>query len=92
MENVDNIENVETIERYSSYDQIPLYLDALEIMKILGLSRSKIYELMRGEDFPILILGGCRMVRKEKFFAWLESHEQKKTVSPRRKKATSSTF
>ena len=92
MENAENVENVETIERYSSYDQIPLYLDALEIMKILGLSRSKIYELMRGEDFPILILGGCRMVRKEKFFTWLESHEQKKTAAPRRKKATSSTF
>ena len=89
---MENEEYVETIERYSSYDQIPLYLDAFEIMKILGISRSKIYELMRGEEFPVLVLGGRRLVRKEKFFAWLESHEPKKTAAPRRKKATSSTF
>ena len=61
--------------RYCSYDQIPLFLDANDIVKVLGLSRSNVYEMMRIESFPALVIGGRKMVRKEKLFAWLENRE-----------------
>ena len=79
--------------RYCSYEQIPLFLDANDIVKVLGLSRSNVYEMMRIESFPVLIIGGRKMVRKEKLFAWLEnqngvSHEKNtQNYNP-----TSSTF
>lgn len=61
--------------RYCSYEQIPLFLDANDIVKVLGLSRSNVYEMMRIESFPALVIGGRKMVRKEKLFAWLENRE-----------------
>jgi predicted DNA-binding transcriptional regulator AlpA len=61
--------------RYCSYEQIPLLLDANDIVKVLGLSRSNVYEMMRIESFPALVIGGRKMVRKEKLFAWLENRE-----------------
>ena len=79
--------------RYCSYEQIPLFLDANDIVKVLGLSRSNVYEMMRIESFPVLIIGGRKMVRKEKLFAWLEnqndvSHEK----NTQNNNPTSSTF
>lgn len=61
--------------RYCSYEQIPLFLDANDIVKVLGLSRSNVYEMMRIDTFPALVIGGRKMVRKEKLFAWLENRE-----------------
>ena len=61
--------------RYCNYEQIPLFLDANDIVKVLGLSRSNVYEMMRIESFPALVIGGRKMVRKEKLFAWLENRE-----------------
>ena len=78
--------------RYCSYEQIPLFLDANDIVKVLGLSRSNVYEMMRIESFPALVIGGRKMVRKEKLFAWLENQNvslEKKTL---KNISTSSTF
>ncbi len=79
--------------RYCSYEQIPLFLDANDIVKVLGLSRSNVYEMMRIESFPALVIGGRKMVRKEKLFAWLEAHDgvslEEKTL---KHISTSSTF
>ena len=79
--------------RYCSYEQIPLFLDANDIVKVLGLSRSNVYEMMRIESFPALVIGGRKMVRKEKLFAWLENREgaslDKNTLNH---SSTSSTF
>ncbi len=80
-------------DRYCSYEQIPLFLDANDIVKVLGLSRSNVYEMMRTESFPALVIGGRKMVRKEKLFAWLENQNG---VSPEKNthnyNLTSSTF
>lgn len=78
--------------RYCNYEQIPLFLDANDIVKVLGLSRSNVYEMMRIESFPALVIGGRKMVRKEKLFAWLENQNvslEKKTL---KNISTSSTF
>lgn len=78
--------------RYCSYEQIPLFLDANDIVKVLGLSRSNVYEIMRIESFPALVIGGRKMVRKEKLFAWLENQNVSLEKNTLNHISTSSTF
>ena len=65
-----------TTTRYSNYEDIPLFLDALDLMNVLGLSRTTVYFMLRSEDFPTIEIGNRRMVRKEKLFEWIEQHEK----------------
>lgn len=37
-----------------NYDELPLFLNAKNLSKVLGLSESSIYELMHEKDFPSL--------------------------------------
>ncbi len=57
---------------YMSYDELPLFLNAEMVVKVLGVSPSTGYELMHEKGFPVL-RGGSRMVApKEKFRQWVE--------------------
>ena len=68
------MKKVEPCTRYHTNEQSPLYLDAAEIVKILGLSRTCVYDFMRAVDFPAIQLGNRRLVRREEFFSWLDGH------------------
>ena len=57
---------------YKSYDELPLFLNAEMVAKVLGVSPSTGYELMHEKDFPILKIGNRIVVPKEKFIAWVE--------------------
>ena len=74
------METKNVMARYSNYEDIPLFLDALDLMNVLGLSRTTVYFMLRSEDFPTIEIGNRRMVRKEKLFEWIEQHE--KPVQP----------
>lgn len=78
--------------RYSNYDDIPLFLDANEIVKVLGLSRSSVYEMLRADTFPVIIIGGRKLVRKEKLFDWLDEQVIIPPANHQMTKSTSSTF
>ena len=60
--------------RYKSYDELPLFLNAEAMAKVLGVSPSSGYELMHGADFPVLKVGSRMVVPKEKFVEWVERH------------------
>ena len=60
--------------RYKSYDELPLFLNAAMVAKVLGVSPSSGYELMREADFPVLKVGSRMVVPKEKFVNWVERH------------------
>lgn len=62
-------------KRYYEMKEIPLFLSADDIADILGISRAYAYNLFYAKGFPTLKLGKRRLVRKEKFFAWLEEQE-----------------
>ena len=49
---------------YKNYDEA----------KVLGVSPSSGYELMHEPDFPVLRVGSCMVVPKEKFIQWVEEH------------------
>ena len=55
---------------YKSYDELPLFLNAELIGKVLGVSSTTAYELMHSEDFPSLRIGSRLIVPKEKFVEW----------------------
>ena len=57
---------------YKSYDELPLFLNAELVAKVLGVSPSSGYELMHEPDFPVLKVGSRMVVPKEKFIEWVE--------------------
>ena len=59
---------------YKSYDELPLFLNAAMVAKVLGIAPSSAYELMHEADFPVLKVGSRMVVPKEKFREWVERH------------------
>ncbi len=57
---------------FKSYDELPLFLNAEMVAKVLGVATSTAYELMHEKDFPALKIGNRLLVPKEKFQAWVE--------------------
>lgn len=58
---------------YKSYDELPLFLNAETVAKLLGISISSSYELMHEKEFPSLRIGSRLIVPKEKFREWVEA-------------------
>ncbi len=62
------------VSEYRSYDDLPLFLNASMVAKVLGVSPSSGYELMHEADFPVLKVGSRMVVPKEKFVQWVGEH------------------
>jgi len=62
------------ISEYKSYDELPLFLNAAMVAKVLGVSPSSGYDLMHEPDFPVLKVSSRMVVPKEKFVEWVEQH------------------
>ena len=62
------------ISTYHSYDELPLFLNAETVAKVLGVSPSSGYELMREKDFPALKIGNRIVVPKQEFIRWVEQN------------------
>lgn len=60
--------------KYGSYDELPLFLNAEMVAKVLGVSTSSGYELMHEPGFPVLRIGNRIVVPKEKFRQWVEKN------------------
>lgn len=60
--------------QYKSYDDLPLFLNAAMVAKVLGVAPSSAYELMHEADFPVLKIGNRLVVPKEKFVEWVEQN------------------
>ena len=61
---------------YKNYDELPLFLNAVTVAKMLGVSPSSGYELMHEPDFPVLKIGSRMVVPKEQFVEWVSQHAQ----------------
>ena len=61
---------------YKSYEELPLFLNAATVAKVLGVSPSSGYELMHEPDFPVLKVGSRMVVPKEKFVVWVSRYTQ----------------
>lgn len=58
--------------QFTSYDALPLFLNAELISKVLGVSLSSAYELMHDKEFPAVHVGSRIVVPKEQFQQWVE--------------------
>lgn len=61
---------------YKTYEELPLFLNAEVVAKVLGIAPSSSYELLHEADFPVLKVGSRMVVPKEKFIQWVEEHTQ----------------
>ena len=57
-----------------SYDELPLFLNAEIVAKVLGVATSTAYELIHTKDFPTLKVGNRLVVPKEKFISWINDN------------------
>ena len=56
---------------YTSYEQLPLMLNADQVAKVLAISRANAYTLMRSKGFPTLRIGKRMMVPKNRLLEWM---------------------
>ena len=59
---------------YKNYDELPMFLTAATVAKVLSVSPSSGYELMHEPDFPALRIGSRIVIPKEAFIHWVEEH------------------
>ena len=57
---------------YKSYDELPLFLNAKMVARVLGISTAGAYELLHQDSFPVLRIGSRMVVPKEQFLSWIE--------------------
>lgn len=57
---------------YTSYDQLPLALNADDVAAVLGISRANAYTLMHSRDFPTITIGKRMIVPKDKLLTWMD--------------------
>ena len=57
---------------YTSYNQLPLSLNANDIAAVLGISRANAYTLMRSKGFPTIFIGKRMIVPRDKFIEWMD--------------------
>lgn len=62
---------------YKSYDELPLFLNAEIVGKVLGVSSTTAYELLHQKDFPSVRVGSRLIVAKEKFIEWVNSQTER---------------
>ena len=59
---------------YKSFEDLPLMLNVQMIANILGISRTKSYELVSSKGFPSLKLGNRIVVPKDQFIEWIRQN------------------
>ncbi|NBI78483.1 DNA-binding protein [Anaerotruncus colihominis] len=61
---------------YKTYDDLPLFLNADQVAKALGVASSSAYELMYEKGFPTLKIRNRMVVPKERFIQWVAKHTE----------------
>ena len=64
---------------YKNYEDLPLFLNAELLAKVLGVAVSSAYELMYEKDFPSVRIGKRFVVPREDLKVWIENYIERKT-------------
>ncbi len=62
--------------QYKSFDDLPLMLSVPELAGVLGISRTRAYELAREKGFPTLKIGSRILIPRDKLIAWIDEKSQ----------------
>ena len=57
---------------YKSFDDLPLMLSVPDLASVLGISRTRAYELAREKGFPSLTIGARILVPRDKLIVWID--------------------
>ena len=60
---------------YSSFNDLPLVLNAQQLAGVLNISRANGYKLLHREDFPTLHIGKRMLVSRDKLVKWMDGQE-----------------
>ncbi len=58
--------------KYTSYEQLPLMLNAEDIQAVMNISRSGVYGLFHQKGFPKIVMNKRMVVPRDKFLEWIE--------------------
>ena len=58
-------------KKLKNYDDLPWVLDVDDVRRIMGISRTSAYELVRTPGFPAFRSGRLIKVSKKAFFDWM---------------------
>ena len=64
---------------YKNYEDLPLFLNAELLAKVLGVAVSSAYELMHEKDFPSVRIGKRLVGPREDLKLWIENYIERKT-------------
>ena len=62
---------------FRSYDELPLFLNAEVVGKVLGVSISSAYELMHEKGFLSVRIGNRLIISKDKFIEWVNAKAER---------------
>ena len=58
-----------------SKDELPMFMSVMDLIDLLGISRSSAYELAAEEGFPKLkLVPGRVIIPRDRLFEWLDEH------------------
>jgi excisionase family DNA binding protein len=64
-------------ESYKSFDELPMMLSVSQIAKVLGISRTRSYDLVNEKGFPKIKIGTRIVVPKDEFKLWIQKQIKK---------------
>ena len=67
-------------EFYKNYDELPLMLSVSQVAKVLGISRTSSYDLVKEKDFPSITIGTRIVVPKDELILWIKNQIENKEV------------
>lgn len=64
-------------ESYKSFDELPMMLSVSQVAKVLGISRTRSYNLVNEKGFPKIKIGTRIVVPKDEFKLWIQKEIKK---------------
>ena len=61
---------------FTSFDELPVMLNADQLAQALNISRAGAYQLMHSSSFPTVLIGKRMLVPKEHLLRWLDQKVQ----------------
>ena len=64
-------------ESYKNFDELRMMLSVSQVAKVLGISRTRSYELVNEKGFPKIKIGTRIVVPKDEFKLWIQKKSRK---------------
>ena len=66
---------------FTSFEELPMYLNVPTVAKLFGISESSGYELVHEKGFPAFRIGARIVIERDKLKAWIDKRSAEGVVS-----------